>query len=63
MKEFSLLFLFLILVGAGAAGYRSVSNAVNIHYMCGVEVPLYAAFFLNPSQCPNYGRKLPVGAE
>lgn len=58
MKEFMLLILFLIIVGSAMAGYKGVSNTIKLYYMCGVEVPVYAAAFLDPNQCPTHGKKI-----
>lgn len=55
MKELFGLVLALVLVGALFAGYNGIANAVRFHYMCGVDVPWYAALFLDVSQCPAFG--------
>ena len=58
MKEILLLLLIALTAGLAYAGFQGISNAVTFHYKCGVEIPWYAAYFLDTSQCPGYGQKI-----
>lgn len=55
MKELTTIIFVLLVAAAGVTGYSGVKNAVQFHYMCGVDVPWYAAVFLDVNKCPSYG--------
>jgi hypothetical protein len=55
MKELLTLLLILLIPVAGITGYNGVANAVKFHYMCGVDIPWYAALFLDVNKCPGFG--------
>ena len=57
MKETFILLLIVLSVVFANACFQGVSNAVKFHYMCGADIPWYAAYFLDPGQCPGYGQK------
>lgn len=58
MKEMLILLLVVLSVTFAYACFQGVSNAVKLHYMCGLDIPWYAAYFLDPGQCPGYGQKI-----
>jgi hypothetical protein len=56
MKELSILILLALSAAFVNVGYHGISNAVKFHYMCGIDIPWYASYFLDVNQCPNYGQ-------